>query len=315
MKKQNLFSLLAIMFCLFVGLTSCSEDNDNKGNNGGGLVSDTLPTEKGWAGSMENGECTYTPESYDEYPGYFAFSFDNGVCEDAVYNVICSSASEAISICDMLNNGTFDDLMGDDEEYATKGIQSSVLSQSLEQIKAIREVISKGRVATRSDMLGITCYQSGKVVFFKLECFNGKDGETVQTAVEFWFETNMDSLPKSPLFGQYNSNTGKYTNNNIMGIANTKYEIDVKFSGDLLIDFVTTLTLPNPSWALMLEESFREQEQDYINMFGQAPEIIREGNVVTVKAIIIGDVTKELVEQYIVILDLTMNMPIGLTFL
>ena len=65
----------------------------------------------------------------------------------------------------------------------------------------------------------------------------------------------------------------------------------------------------------MLEETFREQEQYYIEMFGQAPEIIREGNVVTVKAIIIGDVTKELVEQYIVILDLTMNMPIGLTFL
>ena len=50
-------------------------------------------------------------------------------------------------------------------------------------------------------------------------------------------------------------------------------------------------------------------------MFGQAPEIIREGTVVTGKAMIIGDVTKEVVEQYIVILDLTMNIPIGLTFL
>lgn len=302
------------MFCLFIGLTSCSEDNDNKGNNGG-LVSDSLPTEKGWSGSMENGLCTYTPEVEAEYPGYFAFSFKNGVCEDAVYNVICSSESEASSICDVLNNGSFDDLMGDDEEYGTKGIQSSVLSQSLEQINAIKDVVLKNRVATRSDMLGITCYQSGKVVFFKLKCFSGKDGETVQTVVEIWFEGNLSSLPESPMFGKYDPNTGKYTNNNIMGIANTKYEIDVKFNGDLLVDFVTTLTLPNPSWAYMLEETFREQEQDYINMFGQAPEITREGNIVTVNAIIIGDVTRELVEQYIVLLDLTLNMPIGLTFL
>lgn len=308
--------MLAIVFCLFVGLTSCSEDNnDSKGSSGGGLVSDNLPADKGWAGSMEDGQCTYTPETYYEYPSYFAFSFNNGVCEDAVYNAICSSASEASNICDVLNNGSFDDLMGDDEEYGTKGVQSSVLSQSLAQIKAIREVLLRGRVATRSDVLGITCYQSGKVVFFKLECFNGKDGESVQTAVELWFEGNINSLPESPLFGKYDRNTGKYINYNIMGIANTKYEIDVKFNGDLLKDFVTTLTLPNPSWALMLEETFREQEQDYIAMFGQAPEITREGNIVTVKAIIIGDVTQELVEQYIVILDLTMNMPIGLTFL
>lgn len=303
------------MLCLFVGLTSCSKDNDSKGSNGGELVSDKLPTDKGWDGSMENGQCTYTPESDAEYPGYLAFSFNNGVCKDAVYNVICSSASEASNICDMLNNGTFDDLMGDYEEYGTKGVKSSVLSQSLDQIKAIREVVMRGRVATRSDMLGITCYQSGKVVFFKLECFKGKDGEDVQTVVEFWFEGNIDSLPESPVFGKYDPNTGKYTNNNIMGIANTKYEIDVKFDGDLLVDFVTTLTLPNPSWAYMLEETFREQEVLYIEMFGQAPEITREGNIVTVNAIIIGDVTRELVEQYIVLLDLTLNMPIGLNFL
>lgn len=303
-----------MMFCLVLSFSACIEKIDGKGGSVGGLVSDELPEEKGWSGSMENGQCTYTPEAYGEYPGYFAFSFENGVCKDAVYNVICNSADEASSICDMLNNGSFDDFMGDETVYETKGVESSVLSQSLEQIRAIRKVMLKERVATRSDILGITCYKNGKVVYFRLECFNGKDGETVQIAVELWFNGYMETLPESPLFGRYDRNTGKYINNNIMGIANTKYEISMKFEGELLKDFVTTLTLPNPSWAMMLEESFREQEGDYINMFGEAPEINRDGNIVTVKAIIIGDVPREIAEQYIVILDLTMNMPIGVTF-
>lgn len=315
MKKQNLFFVLAMMFCLMMGFTACSDD-DNKGNNEGGLVNEELPSQKGWSGSLENGQCTYTPEDYTDYPSYFAFSFKNGVCEDAVYNVICDSEKEASSICNLLNNGSFDDFMGDDySAYNTKATQTSVLSQSLKQMEAIKKVLLKSRVATRADLLGITCSQSGKVVFFKLDCFKGKDGEAVQTAVEVWTVGSMSALPETPLFGTYDRNAGKYTNNNIMGIANTKYEISVKFEEDLLTEFVTTLTLPNPSWALMLEETFQEQAQDYIDMFGEAPEITRNGNTVTVKAIIMGDVPREIAEQYIVILDLTMNMPIGLTLL
>ena len=99
-----------------------------------------------------------------------------------------------------------------------------------------------------------------------------------------------------------------------MGLANSRYEISTQYDGDALTDFTTTLTLPNATWAWALEESFNEQAQDYIEIFGEAPEVSRNGNQVTVKAIIAGPVTREQAEDYIIVLDMMMNMPIGVTF-
>lgn len=305
-----------MMLCIMVGFTACSDDDDTTNGTEEGLVSENIPTEKGWSGSLENGQSTYTPESYGEYPGYYAFSFKNGSCEDAVFNIVCDSEMEAQLICNMLNNGTFDDLgFADYDDYATKAAPASVLSQSLRLLDSFKKTITSNPMGTRADMLGISCSQNGKVVFFKLDCFKGKNGEIIKSVVETWTLGSIDALPEDPIFGTYDRNSGKYTNNNIMGIANTKYEISVKFNGDYLTEFVTTLTLPNPSWAMLMEETFQEQEEDYIEMFGEAPQISRNGNLVTVKAVIIGEVTREFVEQYIVMLDIMMNRPIALSLL
>lgn len=313
--KKNFFSRLLVLvmaLCATINFSSCSNDDDPTEGVTEGLVNETLPTQKGWSGSFENGICTYTPSSYTEYPSYYAFSFNEGSCNDAVFNVICDSEEEARYISNMLNNGTFDDL--EDDDYSYQAAETSILTQSLHQIKAIKQVALKCSKNSRADLIGITCTQSGKVVFFKLKCFTGKNGETIKTAVEAW-NVGIDTLPEAPLFGTYDRNTGKYTNDNIMGIPNSKYEINTLYEGNKLTEFVTTLTLPNSSWAEALAASFYEQSEDYIEMFGQAPQISQNGAQVTVKAIIIGEVTRETIEQYIITLDLMMNKPIATSLL
>lgn len=303
-----------MMLCAIMGFTACSNDDDPTQGVEEGLVSETVPSTEGWSGSLENGIATYTPSGYYDYDGYYAFSFKDGICGDAVFNMICESEEEASYLCDLLNNGSFDDL--ETKSCSTEAPETSVLAQSLKLLKLVKKTLAKGQPETRADLLGISCSQSGKVVFFKLECFRNKSGEVVRTAINAW-ESDFDisSLPETPLFGTYDRSTGKYVNDNIMGIANTKYEISTQFSGDILTEFVTTLSLPNATWATLLEESFNEQVQDYIDIFGDAPEISRNGNTVTVKAIIVGEVQRVFVEQYIVMLDLIMNKPIAVSLM
>lgn len=307
---------LSAMTCL----SACSDDDEggNGGVDNGALVSDQVPDTPGWSGSTDNGVCTYTPQGvdYQDYPGYYAFDFKDGVCQEAVYDLVCESEMEAQYISNVLNNGTFEDLMGD-EEYSLASAttdQKSLLGQSLRYLQTLRKVMAKTVPATRADLLGISCTQSGKVIVFKLDCFKGKDGETTQYVMQAWDTgLTLDSLPDAPVFGTYNEATGQYVNNSIMGIANSRYEINTSYEGDILTDFTTTLTLPNATWALLLEEGFNEQAQDYIEMFGQAPEISRNGNSVSVKAVILNDVTRAETKSYIIVLDLMMNIPIGTT--
>lgn len=321
MKKNAILWMFAAMFGIMSCLCACSDDDDNgnAGVNNGELVSDQVPDTPGWSGSTDNGVCTYTPQDadYQDYPGYYAFDFKGGVCQEAVYNMVCESAMEAQAISNFLNNGTFDDLLGD-EEYSLTTVtadRKSVLGQSLQYLQALRKAIAHPAPATRADLLGISCTQSGKVVVFKLDCLKGKDGETTQYVMKAW-DTGIgqDNLPDAPVFGTYDASTGRYTNNNIMGLANSRYEISTQYDGDVLTNFTTTLTLPNATWAWALEESFKEQADDYIAMFGQAPEVSRNGNQVTVKAVILDAVTREQTEDYIIVLDLMMNMPAGISF-
>lgn len=313
--KKHFFStlfVLAIALCVTVSLSSCDSDDDPTENVTEGLVNETLPTQEGWSGSFEDGICTYTPTNYGDYPSYYAFSFKEGNCEDAVFNVICGSEAEANYLCNMMNNGSFDDMEEDD--YSYQAAKTSVLAQSLHQMNAIKQMALKNSKSSRADLIGISCSQSGKVIFFKLKCFTGKDGETIKMAVEAW-NVGIETLPEAPLFGTYDRNTGNYTNDNIMGIPNSKYEIKTQYESDKLTQFVTKLTLPNASWAALLTETFNEQADDYIAMFGEAPQISQEGNQVTVQAVILGDVNRKTVEEYIIVLDLLMNRPIATSLL
>ena len=61
---SNLF-VLAMALCATMNLTSCSSDDDSTEGVTEGLVEETLPTQKGWSGSLENGISTYTPDDPD----------------------------------------------------------------------------------------------------------------------------------------------------------------------------------------------------------------------------------------------------------
>ena len=324
MKRNAILWMFGAIFCAITSLCACSDNDDEGRGNGnvdnGELVSDKVPDVSGWSGSTDNGVCTYTSEyaDYQDYPGYYAFDFKNGTCQEAVYNMVCESEAEAQFLADLLNNATFDDLLDDEEIYAQKSLttsQESILGQSLNYLQTLKKVMMKSAPATRADLLGISCSQSGKVIVFALDCFKGKNGEEAQYVMKVW-DTGLvtEDLPDAPIFGTYNESTGQYVNASIMGLANSRYEINTQYEGDILTQFTTTLTLPNDTWAWALEENFQEQAEDYIEMFGEAPEISRTGNKVTVKAIIMDEITRTQITDYIVLLDLMMNMPIGVSF-
>lgn len=315
MKKFYVFSMFAMMLSIVVSFSSCSKDDDGVTE---GLVNQTLPAQKGWSGSMENGICTYTPDYDDEdADAYYAFSFKDGKCEDAVYNMIFETEAEAKEAAKLLNNGTFEDLNAFDEEdeiYETNG--EMAMAKALNQVKMIKKAISKNQPVSRADLIGISCTQEGKVVFFKIECLKGKDGETVKMVVDSW-ETGLDNdvLPEKPIFGTYDSTSGKYTLNNVMGLKNSKYEITVGFESDKVSSFVTAVTLPNASWAEYLAEDLNSQADDYYEMFGAAPKIKCEGSKITVEAVILDtNVSKSDIQKFIVVLDFMLSMPAGLMF-
>lgn len=313
MKKFYFFSMFVMMFSVITCISSCSEDDGSDVSEG--LVSETLPTKKGWDGSMENGVCTYTPDyGDDDADGYYAFSFKDGKCDEAVYNMIFETEAEAKEAANLLNNGSFDDLEAlDEEEYSYSDL---AVAKALNQVNIIRKAILNKQIASRADLIGISCTQEGKVVFFKIECLKGKDGETVKMVVDSW-ETGLDNdvLPEEPIFGTYDSVSGKYTLNNIMGLKNSKYEITVGFESDKVSSFVTAVTLPNVSWAEYLEEDLNAQAEDYYEMFGAAPTVKREGSKITIEAVILDtNVSKSDILKYIVVIDFMLNIPAGLMF-
>ena len=112
MKKNAILWMFGVALSAMTCLSACSDDDEggNGGVDNGALVSDQVPDTPGWSGSTDNGVCTYTPQGvdYQDYPGYYAFDFKDGVCQEAVYDLVCESEMEAQYISNVLNNGTFE---------------------------------------------------------------------------------------------------------------------------------------------------------------------------------------------------------------
>lgn len=312
MKKFYVFSMFAMMLSIAVSVSSCSKDDDGVTE---GLVNQTLPAQKGWSGSMENGICTYTPDYRDEdADGYYAFSFKDGKCDDAVYNMMFETEAEAKKAADLLNNGTFDDLDAFDEEdeiYEVGNETAKVLSQ----VRFIRKAILNGQPASRADKIGVSCAQQGKVVFFKIECLKGKDSATVKLVVLAWYDGDIESskIPEKPIFGTYDSEAGKYTLNNVMGLKDSKYEIIVGFESDMVKSVKTVVTLPNESWAKYMEEDLQGQADEFWELYGNQVTINREGNQVTLNAVIsYSEISRDEILKFIVAADIILNTPAGL---
>lgn len=310
MKKQYLWGFFVMMLGFFVGLTSC-ESSDPSLEAEDGLVSETVPTQKGWSGSTENGICTYAPEVGDDASGYYAFSFKDGVCSDAVYNMLFDSEVEAKIFVETVNKGNLG--IDEDEEDVpdySEIAKSPAFELSVRQLALMKKIILENQVATRGDFTGITCSRDGKVVFIKIDCLKNKDGEIVKQVVEAWDTgLNINNLPESPIFGKYDKAAGKYTMNNVLGIEGSVYEINVAFENDILTSLSTSVTMPTESWARSLKESLSEEISSFNEIYGQNAEISCVGNKITVNADVSEEVSREYVEKYIIAIDILMNRP------
>ena len=130
-----------MMLGFFVGLTSC-ESSDPSLEAEDGLVSETVPTQKGWSGSTENGICTYAPEVGDDASGYYAFSFKDGVCSDAVYNMLFDSEVEAKIFVETVNKGNLG--IDEDEEDVpdySEIAKSPAFELSVRQLALMKKII------------------------------------------------------------------------------------------------------------------------------------------------------------------------------
>ena len=290
--------MVLFMSVCMLGFTSCSDDDAPTG----GLVSSEIPS-VGWSGSTDNGIATYRPDTEEDVIScYYAFSFENGKCKDAVYNMVCENEVMAKLLAKMLTSGKWAE-EDDDEEYITK---SPVLMQ------ALRSAAIKTRSA---NVLGITCTQEGKVVYFKIEAVKGLDGEELGYVMSTWDTgLNVNTLPEKPIFGTWDDATGKYTSNSIYAIPGTKIEIETAFNqSDILTKYTATFTLPDEMWAEMIEEGLREQASGLKVLAGIELEITRNGNVVTAINLNVEaeKTTKAEILKLIIAMDILNARPIG----
>ena len=301
--QSRVLCMVLFMSVCMVGVTSCSYDDDAPT---GGLVSDEIPS-IGWSGSTDNGIATYRPDTEEDVIScYYAFSFENGKCKDAVYNMVCENEVMAKLLAKMLTSGKWAE-EDDDEEYSL-----SQLTKSPVLMQALRSAAIKTRSA---NVLGITCTQEGKVVYFKIEAVKGLDGEELGYVMSTWDTgLNVNTLPEKPIFGTWDDATGKYTSNSIYAIPGTKIEIETAFNqSDILTKYTATFTLPDEMWAEMIEEGLREQASGLKVLAGIELEITRNGNVVTAINLNVEteNTTKAEILKLIIAMDILNARPIG----
>ena len=300
--QSSVLCMVLFMSVCMVGFTSCSDDDAPTG----GLVSSEIPS-VGWSGSTDNGIATYRPDTEeDEISCYYAFSFENGKCKDAVFNMVCENEVMAKLLAKMLTSGKWAE-EDDDEEYSL-----SQLTKSPVLMQALRSAAIK---TPSVNVMGITCTQEGKVVYFKIEAVKGLDGEELGYVMSTWDTgLNVNTLPEKPIFGTWDEATGKYTSNSIYAIPGTKIEIETAFNqSDILTKYTATFTLPDEMWAEMIEEALREQASGLEALAGIELEITRNGNVVTTNNLNVetANTTKADILKLIIAMDILNARPIG----
>ena len=300
--QSSVLCMVLFMSVCMVGFTSCSDDDAPTG----GLVSSEIPS-VGWSGSTDNGIATYRPDTEEDVIScYYAFSFENGKCKDAVYNMVCENEVMAKLLAKMLTSGKWAE-EDDDEEYSL-----SQLTKSPVLMQALRSAAIK---TPSVNVMGITCTQEGKVVYFKIEAVKGLDGEELGYVMSTWDTgLNVNTLPEKPIFGTWDEATGKYTSNSIYAIPGTKIEIETAFNqSDILTKYTATFTLPDEMWAEMIEEGLREQASGLEVLAGIEIEITRNGNVVTAINLNVEaeNTTKAEILKLIIAMDILNARPIG----
>ena len=316
MKTKNYLMKLFMLFCMMTvtAFAACSNDDDDERDNDNEAPSELIfskTPKTGWNGNLQNGVATYVPinddyDDDDDIQPYFAFNFSNGICQDAVFSLICPNETIAEFMASKFQDGTWITMDDDDDDDDYYGARAT---------RAAHKMQAHAKAMTRADYnynftdLKLPVKRSGKVLYITIDCLKGKRGSDLQNIVIFWVtgETNVD---KEILIGKWDDNAGRYTNSNLYGMGIT-YEINTAFENDSLTNYVTTMTFPNRTWANMIFEQLEEQNKKIEEIVKLKPEATLSDDERTVeeKAVILGKVTKKETLEIIAMLDWAMAQP------
>ena len=322
MRKQSIWGLLTMMMVAMQSMVfiSCSSDDNDNGDAASsedvtGLVSATTPS-LGWSGDMQNGIVTYCPsivdnsDAEDEYDvdnqTYYAFSFENGHCKNAIFNMICPNERMAQKFEAAFRDGTWAVMDDDDEDYDTR------LFVSAQRIKQQIKTATRAHSGYNLQDLALPVYRIGKVLYITIDCLKGKSGDDVKYLILCW-EGKSTVIPNKIVTGKWDESIGRYTNDNLLALHIT-YEISTKFENNLLKEYVTTMTFPNTTWAQAMYEEIEAQNRRTGAQTGLYPKATLSGRTMKEEAVIYGDVTKEQTLQLIAIIDYAMSQPFFVSF-
>ncbi|MBD5194474.1 MAG: hypothetical protein HDS84_01620 [Bacteroidales bacterium] len=309
--KKFLTGVVAMTTILALAFTSCKSGDDDDfeplSPEDKVLVSSDVPSE-GWSGNTDNGILKYAPSEYDneDINTYFAFNMKNGVCDNAVINIVLQNSVQAKQLAQMLNNGTWiEEEEDDDDDYAYSN-RSKSQSRSFDITNSLLKCISRANASRAGVTLPIPVQQEGKVIYVVLTNFKGLHADDIKTAVDLW-SGNSYTVPDRVIFGTYVN--GVYTCKNMHGM-NIDYLVETKFNNSgICTKYTTTITLPDENWAAFYYEAYEEQLWDFEQQFGQRPDLKLTGKTVILDALIMGDITREQVNSIIYSLDWLNNCP------
>ena len=313
MKNNFLLKLVPCIILLHgTFFISCTSSDDEEDSLVSSLVSDTTP-QKGWSSKTGDGIVTYCPIIYDddEIQEYYAFSFANGKCEKAVYNLICPDEAMAKELEAMLKDGSWAEWDNDDyDDDYVKAFTSKRVKPRMKSIQARTASINTRELG----VIGIG--RNGKVVYCSIKTVQSLNNDDVRLLVTYWSPLDgrsSDIIPNKIIVGTWNDNTGKYTNNNLWN-QNINYEISTSFENNFLTKYVTTVIFPNTSWAQLMYEQIEIDNREIGKQFGLYPKVTLQGTTVKENAVIAEDVTKEQTLQMIAVIDWNLSKPLLTSF-
>ncbi len=312
------------VFCLFAmtaTFCSCSSDDDNTTPPppAGGAVTPPASYEAGWSGNFEDGTAHFTFErpdyDYDDEESdvkcdFYSFDFENGICTDAKYCIEFNDSRTANFYASLIQSGEFlggfddeeDDKDGyyddEDDDYGYDDEYDYGYDYSLKALKKIKEVATAAKTRAGYSDFAMTVFVTNNFVYIPLDNYKGKKAMIIKNGIG----TTID-VPEDFVYGEYNAAKGEYTCDSVLGVVSNgktiQYKVKMTFTPERYVEtYVTTVTMPNQSWATMQYEALLDQVESIGRIFGVSPELEMNDNVITLKAITRYDITNPELAQY-----------------
>ncbi len=214
----------------------------------------------GWSGSTTNGPaCHVLGISNDEYKNHhYSFTFKDGICTDAKYNIEFRSSSLANEFASAIRSGMW--AVDDEEDYEDY------------------EEDDEPNVA-----LPMTVYTSGNTVYIPLDNCIGKTGESIKKGLD------TTGIPQDFIYGKYDAAKGEYICNNALGVISNgndiQWKTNISFTDDRMVKSVIhKITTPN-NFTFMFDEELCETVIALYGKFGISSKITQAGNTLTITQI------------------------------